>query len=153
MGHTISVIFYSIMSCINGSFLMFSKNSAKMLLGAVQNVRLGRHHLPGKSDNDDVMMVPTPWLRKRWCDDDIWLNCCWLHLKWWGSCLRYPRPCVCACSGPNGSDILLRFCWCNTWTFFFSIYVLEALAQARVSFARELPSNDCPNLNSFSGFH
>ena len=37
--------------------------------------------------------------------------------------------------------------------FFFSIYVLEALAQARVSFARELPSNDCPNLNSFSGFH
>ena len=36
---------------------------------------------------------------------------------------------------------------------FFSIYVLEALAQARVSFARELPSNDCPNLNSFSGFH
>ena len=32
-------------------------------------------------------------------------------------------------------------------------YVLEALAQARVSFARELPSNDCPNLNSFSGFH
>ena len=31
--------------------------------------------------------------------------------------------------------------------FFFSIYVIEALANARVSFARELPSNDCPNLN------
>ena len=27
--------------------------------------------------------------------------------------------------------------------FFLSIYVLEALAQARVSFARELPSNNC----------
>ena len=31
-----------------------------VLLGAVQNVRLGRHHLPGKSDNDEVMMVHTP---------------------------------------------------------------------------------------------
>ena len=37
--------------------------------------------------------------------------------------------------------------------FFFSIYVLEALVEVRVNFARELPSNDCPNLNSFSGFH
>ena len=48
-----------------GVFLDGVQPECVMHLGAVQNVRLGRHQLPGISDNDDVMMVPTPWLRKR----------------------------------------------------------------------------------------